>query len=288
MVLGKAFGGRAFVDLMGVFVIGTALAFESFGRSSSRWPRIATIPIAAAILINWVLLALFVVNKVPRESAAVSESPRQDGQSMKPLRIGILGCGRIALSTHLPLLSSMRQVALTGGSRAGFPGCDNVRRPWRRAGTASAGLAQRDPRDDVDAVVVCLPSALARRSWRGRFECPQTSLSGETDRLRSAGGQSPDRGMEEERPRRDGGLQLSVQSACHRAEAQIQAARIGRVIAIQSAFCTHAGNLPGWKARRSSGGGVLLDLASHHIDLFRFLLASEMQEVFARVTEVEE
>jgi glycosyltransferase involved in cell wall biosynthesis len=65
---GKAFGARAFLDLIGLFVIGVALAFESLGRDPARWPRIVMIPIAAAILFNWVLLALFVVNKVPREA----------------------------------------------------------------------------------------------------------------------------------------------------------------------------------------------------------------------------
>ncbi len=68
---------------------------------------------------------------------------------------------------------------------------------------------------------------------------------------------------------------------------QIQSGRIGKVIEIQSVFSTHATDLPGWKENRSSGGGVLLDLASHHIDLFRFLLTSEIQSVFARVTRIQ-
>ncbi len=65
---GKSFGARAFVDLIGIFVIGAALAFESLGRDPSRWPRRVLVPIAMAILFNWFLLALFVVNKVPRKA----------------------------------------------------------------------------------------------------------------------------------------------------------------------------------------------------------------------------
>lgn len=65
---GKSFGARAFVDLIGVFVIGAALAFESLGPNPARWPRRVLVPIAIAILFNWILLALFVVNKVPREA----------------------------------------------------------------------------------------------------------------------------------------------------------------------------------------------------------------------------
>ncbi len=65
---GKAFGARAFVDLIGVCVIGAALAFESLGRSPTRWSRAVTIPVALCVLFNWTLMTLFIVNKVPREA----------------------------------------------------------------------------------------------------------------------------------------------------------------------------------------------------------------------------
>jgi predicted dehydrogenase len=35
----------------------------------------------------------------------------------------------------------------------------------------------------------------------------------------------------------------------------------------------------GWRAERSSGGGALLDLASHHVDLVRFITGSGIAEV---------
>jgi predicted dehydrogenase len=38
-----------------------------------------------------------------------------------------------------------------------------------------------------------------------------------------------------------------------------------------------------WKRRRRSGGGVLLDLASHHIDLLRWLLNDEVEVVSASI-----
>ena len=45
--------------------------------------------------------------------------------------------------------------------------------------------------------------------------------------------------------------------------------------------------MPEWKRERASGGGVLLDLASHHVDLLRFLLADEVAEVGATVRSFE-
>jgi myo-inositol 2-dehydrogenase / D-chiro-inositol 1-dehydrogenase len=41
--------------------------------------------------------------------------------------------------------------------------------------------------------------------------------------------------------------------------------------------------MPEWRKHRTSGGGVLLDLASHHLDLLRFLLDDEFREVEARI-----
>ena len=38
--------------------------------------------------------------------------------------------------------------------------------------------------------------------------------------------------------------------------------------------------LPPWKQKRASGGGALLDLASHHVDLLSFLFSgSQVQTV---------
>ncbi len=77
---------------------------------------------------------------------------------MTQLRIGILGCGRIALRTHLPLLAAMPGVALTAVAEP-----DPLLRQ-RAVSIAPGAIATADwrnviAREDVDAVVVSLPSA---------------------------------------------------------------------------------------------------------------------------------
>ena len=52
----------------------------------------------------------------------------------------------------------------------------------------------------------------------------------------------------------------------------IAAHHIGRVIGLRSVFSTSGRTLPEWKRRRETGGGALLDLASHHIDLAAWLV----------------
>jgi predicted dehydrogenase len=56
---------------------------------------------------------------------------------------------------------------------------------------------------------------------------------------------------------------------------------IGRVHHVQSAFCEPmpAEELSVWRQRRDTGGGVLLDLASHHIDLVRWFLNDDVESV---------
>ena len=42
-------------------------------------------------------------------------------------------------------------------------------------------------------------------------------------------------------------------------------------------------DMPAWKRRRTTGGGVLFDLASHHVDLLRWFLDDEVAKVEARL-----
>jgi myo-inositol 2-dehydrogenase / D-chiro-inositol 1-dehydrogenase len=75
-----------------------------------------------------------------------------------------------------------------------------------------------------------------------------------------------------------------------RAAALVRAGRVGTLRAVQSAFCepVAAERMPAWKRRRETGGGVLLDLASHHVDSLRWMLGDEVIGVEeARVASLE-
>jgi myo-inositol 2-dehydrogenase/D-chiro-inositol 1-dehydrogenase len=65
----------------------------------------------------------------------------------------------------------------------------------------------------------------------------------------------------------------------------IRQGRLGDIRAVQTTFCEPAAPeaMPEWKRHRATGGGVLLDLASHHIDLLRWFLSDEVATVDASI-----
>jgi predicted dehydrogenase len=70
------------------------------------------------------------------------------------------------------------------------------------------------------------------------------------------------------------------------ARAHVACGRLGRIVAARSVFATTSDGLPDWKRARSSGGGALLDLACHDIDLVHFVLGQEVVEVFADIRSI--
>jgi myo-inositol 2-dehydrogenase/D-chiro-inositol 1-dehydrogenase len=64
-----------------------------------------------------------------------------------------------------------------------------------------------------------------------------------------------------------------------RAHDLIERGQIGPIVALRSIFCTSRRAIPEWKQRRDSGGGALLDLASHHLDLAAWLVGTAPRSV---------
>jgi predicted dehydrogenase len=63
----------------------------------------------------------------------------------------------------------------------------------------------------------------------------------------------------------------------------LRAGLLGELIGARSVFTTAPHRVTEWKQTRHTGGGALLDLASHHVDLVRFWFGKEVIEVRAAV-----
>jgi myo-inositol 2-dehydrogenase/D-chiro-inositol 1-dehydrogenase len=198
-------------------------------------------------------------------------------------RIGLLGCGRIAYYYHLRILRRLRGATLVAAADPD---------PAARARTAELVQVTTYPRaedllerDDIDAVVICVPThlhasvALAAAAAGKHFylEKPIATSTAEGEHVVRAAAEAGLTAVI--------GFNRRFHPLFQQARAFITAGGLGRVVAVQTAFCepTPQAVMPGWKQRRLSGGGVLLDLASHHVDLLRWFLDDEVAEVSASV-----
>jgi len=200
-----------------------------------------------------------------------------------PLRLALLGGGAIARSVHLPLLRAMPGVQIVAVADAD----ERLRQEAvRLAGETARPLA--DYRDalalpEVEAVVVALPTNLHAAAASAAFaagkhvylEKPIAGNVEEARRLLDAWSQASECiGMV--------GFNYRFNPLYTRLRQRLDAGAVGALTAVRSVFATPTANaLPDWKRRTESGGGVLLDLASHHIDLLRFFTGREIAEVSA-------
>jgi myo-inositol 2-dehydrogenase/D-chiro-inositol 1-dehydrogenase len=78
------------------------------------------------------------------------------------------------------------------------------------------------------------------------------------------------------------GFHLRWHRLVREAHEWITAGRLGTVELLRTVFTSGIrwrANLPAWRTRRNAGGGVLIESGVHYYDLWRFLTASEVDEV---------
>jgi myo-inositol 2-dehydrogenase/D-chiro-inositol 1-dehydrogenase len=197
----------------------------------------------------------------------------------KPLSIGLIGCGWLARAVHLPILRHLPEVDLVALAEP-----DSDRRQEARhyfpAAVGHADYCDVLKMRNVDAVIVSVPTALhgevaiaAMQVGKHLYlEKPIATSLAEADEIVSVWKQSGVVGMV--------GFNYRFNALHQAARMQIDAGKLGSIIAVRTVFSTRTRSLPAWKQTRSKGGGVLLDLASHHIDLVRFLFRQEVRTVY--------
>ncbi len=198
----------------------------------------------------------------------------------KAVRVGVIGCGSIARAVHLPELRRTAGVVLAAVA-------DPDTAALAAAGRAAPGAAlcreaaELLARDDLDAVVVTAPSglhaelavAVAEAGRHLYLEKPIATTLADGERVVDAA--------------RKAGIDAAIgfnrrfHPAVRRARSVVRAGGIGRVTHMRTTFTEPNAALPAWKVARAGGGGALLDLASHHVDLVRFLLDAEIEDVTA-------
>lgn len=199
---------------------------------------------------------------------------------MNRVKVALVGCGRIAIEVHLPALLRMSDVDVVALVEP-----DNQRRAQALALAGKVATFREDCELDafpgLDAVVICSPNAFHSTSATRAFlqhkhvylEKPIATSLHEADSVLCAWRQAGTVGMI--------GFNYRFHPFYVRARAHILAGDLGEIVAVRSVFSSADQSAPEWKTRRATGGGVLLDLAMHHVDLCRFLLEQEIVEVYA-------
>ncbi len=199
------------------------------------------------------------------------------------MRLGLLGCGNIAYWIHLRALRRIPGTVLAAAADPDPVARDRAQRLARIPVYDRVELVLE--RDDIDAVVITAPShlhaelALASAAAGKHFylEKPIATTAADGQRVIAAAAEAGVIGAI--------GFNRRLHPLYTRARELLACERIGRVHAVQTAFCEPIAldAMPQWKRHRATGGGALLDLASHHVDQLRWLLGDEVASISGSV-----
>lgn len=196
------------------------------------------------------------------------------------LRIGILGFGRIVRLAHLRVLASIPGVQV-----AAIADSDPASRE-HAAREAPDARVLSDPHEllampALDAVVIALPTLAHRDAAVAAFErglhvyqekpLAATLSDGEAmvDAWRRAGTVGRI------------GFNLRFNRLYREMRDALAAGDVGTPITLRTSYMANWPSAASWRISPSAGGGALLELASHHVDLCRFLFTTEIASVHA-------
>jgi predicted dehydrogenase len=204
------------------------------------------------------------------------------GATHRTVTVGVVGCGRIARMFHLPVLAGLanvRVVAVADPDPAAREAAARLA-PGARAVEDVAALLD----EDVEAVVVCTPTHLhapvavaVLRAGRDVYvEKPLAPDLAAAAEIRDAWRDSGRLGIV--------GFNFRHHPRYRQARAAVASGRLGVPVAARAVFASPPRELPAWKRDVTTGGGALLDLATHHLDLVPHLLGDPVAAVSATTT----
>jgi predicted dehydrogenase len=204
---------------------------------------------------------------------------------MGPLKFAISGCGRIARDVHIPILRGLPGVQLVAVADTE----DEALAATRLLAPGCAIFHNQNEMLDavkVDALIIAAPSAahaeLACQAFRRRkhmyLEKPVATNLEEARQVVAAWRQAGTVAMP--------GFNYRFHPLVQKLRQLLENDRIGALLGARTTFSVRACAPASWRASRTRGGGALLDLASHHADLIRFVFRREIAGVHASVRSI--
>lgn len=194
------------------------------------------------------------------------------------LRVGLLGCGRIAGRIHLPALLGIADAEVVAIAEPDAA-CRQKARALAPRARLYADFHELLAEAAIEAVVICLPPdlhadaglAAFRRGLHVYVEKPLATTLEDGQRLLEAAGTAGSVGMV--------GLNFRYHPLVVALRRAVADGVVGEPVVIRSEFCAAGRQLPAWKRDRGSGGGALLDLASHQFDLLGFVTGQSILDL---------
>ncbi len=200
----------------------------------------------------------------------------------KAVRTGIIGCGKVAWERHLPAIAGNPGIQVTATADIDGERSDRLA---RRLGAAHAFTDYRSLLDcnEVDAVAVLTPTASHAAIGLDAMDAGKHVL---IEKPLALSLEECDRLIEREASARVKvavGFNLRWHRLVAAAREFLARGTSGRAKAIRSVY-THdrtGVDAPDWHRVLSLGGGVSFNEAVHHFDLWRHLMGSDIEQVYA-------
>ncbi len=197
-----------------------------------------------------------------------------------PVSIGIVGCGRVTTSIHLPAIRSVPGAEVVALADANPAVINNM---------AARSLVQKCVTDyrallddsTIDAIGICVPARFhadvaldALDAGKHVFvEKPLALTPRDCDRLINRAADTSRKVMV--------GFNMRWHRLARQARSMIEEGLIGKLEVMNSVRTSCSNAVPDWRKQRNTGGSVFLEMAIHHFDLWRFMLGDEVKEINA-------
>lgn len=212
-----------------------------------------------------------------------------DNTNPTNLRVGIVGCGQVAQQYHLPALARLPGLQVTALVDQDRDRLDAAGQQYA-VNQRYSSLADMLAGAEVDVVAVCLPPALhaaaalpALQAGKHVFiEKPLALTLADCTEIANAAAQASGKTMI--------GFNLRWHRLLRQARAWLREERLGQLLMLRTRFSNHArltAAATEWRSQPDAGGGALLDLGVHHVDLWRWLSGTEIREISAMQVAVD-
>lgn len=212
-------------------------------------------------------------------------------KNARVIRLGVVGCGRVTESRHLPALRGVSGVEVVALSDVDAARLESVSGKFGVA-RRYEDYAELIEAGEVEAVAVCVPPRLhaevalaALAAGKHVFiEKPLALDLGECDILTARAARTPALKVMV-------GFNMRWHRLVRAAREVVRRGELGEIKLVRSVFTSgirRSKDFAEWRRRRESGGGALFELGTHHFDLLRFLLDDEAEEVYASSSAADE